>query len=732
MRHGPGPGNPEPGAGDAGGRFPERPATSRFPVVAGFPADVLLHPTDDADVRTRPILLPLLLGWAALSAPSGYVDPSPPRSPHPPASPGTGGPATTGGFATIPAVLDSLARGAIESGRIPGLAVVLVRDGAVAWSRGYGRERLDGGRPVSPDATRFPVGSVSKVVTALLVLRLVEEGRLDLHADLRAYVPDSLPPPGPGGPLTLHDLLTHTAGLEPSSVGLAARHPDGLEPLEGVLARRMPRRVRPPGLVYLYSQFDFGLAGLAAQQAAGRPFARLARERVFAPLDMSSASFRPDALRHERTADGHVWTGDGLAPAPTVYHQIPPAGGLVATPLDLARLMVALLEPTGRSAPGLLRPESLRRMIARQWSPHPHPRVEGTAYGLFEYRACGIRALSTRGWVGGHSSYLHLIPDRGVGLLVAGNASSLGGLESELRLALHRRLPGSRCGTGDRPADRGPAGRRHGDGGAGERPSPAQDGPVPDGGPGISSEGGRMTGLYRSIGFRHRGVEALGRLLLAPTLAVRSGGEGPVLELGGRRVAAERVDSLLLRASRGAGREEFFSFVPGGPGDRGYLAWEGEIYEKILAFLDPALLRAAVGLAGLILLTGLAASLVRLAGGAGAFFRGRAPGRLDRATAWRLAGGLLSLLPLVFAVGMTLHLVPPARYEFAFGVPASARSLLWLPAAWTVLASAMGLVGGAMWWRDRGGAWERLHWAVVVATGLVTGGALVALGVSPP
>ena len=103
----------------------------------------------------------------------------------------------------LPTVLDSLAGQAMDRGRIPGLAVVLVHEGELVWSRGYGRETIDGGPSVSPQATRFPVGSVSKLVTAVAAMQQVEDGRLSLHADVRRYVPDSLPPPGPGGPVTV-------------------------------------------------------------------------------------------------------------------------------------------------------------------------------------------------------------------------------------------------------------------------------------------------------------------------------------------------------------------------------------------------------------------------------------------------------------------------------------------------------------------------------------------------
>lgn len=607
---------------------------------------------------------------------------------------------------SLPAVLDSLARQVMERGRIPGLAVVLVRDGDVAWSRGYGRETLDGGPPVSPRATRFPVGSISKLVTAVAVMQLVEEERLGLDADVRKYVPDAVPLTGPGGAVTLHHLLTHTAGFESSSIGLAARSPEGVEPLREVLVERMPRRVRRPGLLYLYSQFDYGLAGLAVQTVSGRPFEDYADERIFSPLGMTTASFRAEALRHERAAAGYHWTGEGSQRAPTAYHHVPPAGGLVATPADLGRLMARLLPDRRDRAAGILQAETVRRMFARQWSPHEHPKVEGTGYGLFEYRACGFRALSTRGWVGGHSSYLHLLPEQGLGFLVVGNASSLEGLESGLRLAVHRRLPGSRCG--------------------GDSSIPSDEGPSPDssaaGAPPGSAE--PLEGVYRSMGFGARGVEGLGRRLLSPTLELRADEEGPVLELGGDPEPASRVDSLLLRVSWGPGREEFFSFMNGPEAGSRYLAWEGSMYERVASSRSPTTLRRVAGLVAAVLsiglLVGLGRTIYRL--------RTRTPSPLSERLA-RVGGLVVSLLPLLFAGGMAFHLTVPARFQFAFGIPDTVLPFLWLPPFWTALGVGLVLAGRRVWRERYWSVGERLLWTLVGVLGLASGLILTVLGI---
>lgn len=596
----------------------------------------------------------------------------------------------------IVASIDRAVRRRVREERVPGAAFVLVVDGRVVSARGYGVADLSTGRPVSATGTRFSFGSISKLVTAVAALQLRDRGRLALDAPVTRYLPAGLLEPDAADPITLHDLLTHTAGLEPRSAGVAARRPSELRGLENYLsAPGTIRRARPPGQFYLYSQQGYGLVGLAVARAAGRPFEEYVADEIFRPLGMRSASVRATALDGPRTVSGYRRDGKTFRRTPRAYLRIPPAGSLVATPREMGSLIAAVLGNGERDRDRLFSRHTPEELLARQWSPHPHPAVEGTSYGLFEYRACGLRGLSANGWVGGQSSYLHLLPGRKTGLLVAANASSLGGLEGEVRRILHHSLSPGRC-----------------------RPEVAPDGAAPA--PGLE-------GHYRSIGFASDGIERLARTFLANEIVVsldRVGRSAAEIDLGETRVGAGRAGPGLLVAHWGEGEEELFAFPGGTSLAHPLMMWGSEPYGRVSVAGRRSTVRTLTGLAMVLFLSWLllpARRFLRRRRDRRARVDSPAEGSDDRSgydPPALLHGGAtaLSLLWILFAVGVAAHLGGDGRFLLAFGVPGTLKAVLWLPAAGLLLGSA--LVAAALREApDETRRWpmvERLHWAAVV------------------
>lgn len=141
----------------------------------------------------------------------------------------------------VGAWLDGLVPAALDRSGIAGAAVTVVRDGQVLAARGYGS--AGPGRPVDPARTLFRVGSVSKVATAVAVLQLADRGLVDLDADVRRHL--DIDVPMPRGPVTLRNLLSHTAGFEEQIRGLIRTGPGGPS-LREFLATDPPEQVSPP------------------------------------------------------------------------------------------------------------------------------------------------------------------------------------------------------------------------------------------------------------------------------------------------------------------------------------------------------------------------------------------------------------------------------------------------------------------------------------------------------
>ena len=169
---------------------------------------------------------------------------------------------------------------------IPGVAIVLIRDGQVAWTEGFGVANALTRQPITQE-TLFEVASNGKVVTAYIALRLVDQGLLSLDEPLNAYLPEPwLPPSEYRDAITLRHVLSHSSGLG-----------------HGTLSRD---NLFAPGRGYSYSAVGFQYLQVVIEQVTGQSLEQVAQEIVYAPLGMSSSSFINRAGLTPRTANGHV------------------------------------------------------------------------------------------------------------------------------------------------------------------------------------------------------------------------------------------------------------------------------------------------------------------------------------------------------------------------------------------------------------------------------------------
>ncbi len=230
--------------------------------------------------------------------------------------------------------------------KIPGVSVAVMHDGAIDWSKGYGVTRV-GGIPVTPN-TLFQAGSISKPVTALAALRLVEQHRLTLDGDVNAQLKGWRLPVPPGEHVTLRELLSHTAGTTVHGFPGYAAGVD-VPSVDNVLAGRMPANTKPvfvdtkPGTMWRYSGGGYTVIQKLIGDVTGRPFAEVLRNEVLSPAGMSHSSFaQPLDTASLATA---AWPHDGLGkPVPGGPHIYPElaAAGLWSTPSDLLRYAIAV------------------------------------------------------------------------------------------------------------------------------------------------------------------------------------------------------------------------------------------------------------------------------------------------------------------------------------------------------------------------------------------------------
>lgn len=385
----------------------------------------------------RSLRLLAALGAAAMAVAAPAQVPTPPAAPvvphaagQPTPTPAKGAHALSGPDVT--AWLDGYMPYALHSGDIAGAVVTVVRDGQVIAARGYGFSDVAKRQPVDPDRTLFRPGSVSKLVTWTAVMQQVEAGRIDLDADVNRYL-DFAIPAFRGKPITMRQILTHTAGFEEANKKLITYDPGDVEPIGRYLKRHVPARVYAPGTTPAYSNWASTLAGYVVERVSGMPFDDYVEQRIFRPLDMRTASFRqplPARLRPLMAA-GYPLASEQPKPFEIVVPG--PAGALSASGLDMAKFMIAHLE-NGR---GILRPETAALMhdgpLARI---HPRsliPPLNRMALGFFETNINGRRVIAHLGDTNQMHTSLHLFLAERTGLYVSFNSAGREGAAHVVR-----------------------------------------------------------------------------------------------------------------------------------------------------------------------------------------------------------------------------------------------------------------------------------------------------------
>lgn len=321
--------------------------------------------------------------------------------------------------------IEGFARGIAETelaaSATPGLSIAVITDDRVT-ALAVGQADREAGVPASVD-TVYPAASVSKLLTAVLVMRQVERGALELDQPANAYLPERRwirDADGEPVPATLRQLLSHTSGLPVAFIRAGADEGEPALSLDEYLADGLVTR-RPPGEKIIYSNEGFALLGYLAAQAEGEDFHTHVQRALFDPLGMSQSSFRvlPDVV--VATGYGGSIFDDGGAPSThTDITAIAPAGSLRTTVLDLARFARMLLRGGELDGARILRPGTLAEMWRLQARPHPAmPQGFGLGFGVLERP--GRKFVWWDGDLPGACSRLALVPDAGVGVVILSN-----------------------------------------------------------------------------------------------------------------------------------------------------------------------------------------------------------------------------------------------------------------------------------------------------------------------
>ena len=373
-----------------------------------------------------------ILGLATLSVasaqPTSTLVPKPVMKTQelvtPPATPQAGAHPLT--VDDVNAWLDGFMPISIGRGDIPGAVVVVVKDGQVLTERGYGYADVAKKVKVDPKTTLFRPGSISKLFTWTALMQQVEQGKVDLNADVNKYI-DFKIPPYEGKPITVLNLMTHTPGFEEQVKDLITLGEKTQVPYDTLLKRWTPTRIYAPGSTPAYSNYGASLAGYIVQRTSGEPFDAYLDHHIFGPLGMAHSTFRQPLPANLKPlmAEGYVSGKD--KPYGYEYVNAAPAGALAATGDDMAKFMIAHLD----NGKGILQPQTAQLMHSR--ANLPFPAGEGMAHGFYETNINGQHVIAHGGDTVAFHSDLHLFLDKNVGIFVSFNSAGKQGAAEPLR-----------------------------------------------------------------------------------------------------------------------------------------------------------------------------------------------------------------------------------------------------------------------------------------------------------
>jgi CubicO group peptidase (beta-lactamase class C family) len=355
------------------------------------------------------------------------------ESPAPPKSPQDQG-AHPLSADDVNAWLDGFMPYALAKGDIPGAVVVVVKDGQVLTERGYGYSNVAKKTKVDPKLTLFRPGSISKLFTWTAVMQQVEQGKIDLNADVNQYI-DFKIPPYQGKPITVLNLMTHTPGFEEQVKDLITVTPSEYVHFDALLKRWVPKRIYAPGTTPAYSNYGASLAGYIVQRVSGEPFDAYVEHHIFQPLGMAHSTFSqpvPDNLK-PLLSEGYRPGKD--KPYGYEYVGAAPAGSLAATGDDMARFMIAHLQNGQFNGQQILKPETAQLMHSRANVPFPGG-LNAMAHGFYETNINGLRVIAHGGDTVAFHSDLHLFLDKNVGIYVSMNSPGTAGAAQPLRNSL--------------------------------------------------------------------------------------------------------------------------------------------------------------------------------------------------------------------------------------------------------------------------------------------------------
>lgn len=335
---------------------------------------------------------------------------------------------------------------------IPGMSLVIVKDGEIVLMKGFGYKDLEKKVPVTPD-TQFAIGSATKAFTALSVLMSADEGKVDLDASPRKYLPYfKMQDPDTDKNMTVRDLMAHTSGLNRTDLAM----------ITGRLSRteliRVAGEAKPMAKLrerFFYQNIMFAAAGEVVASVQKKPWEKFVPERIFKPLGMTNSTM--DLRKMQKAKDfsfGYEYNFDTKETRRLPFRSIDavaPAGSINSSARDMAKWITFVMNGGSVGGRQLVSAKGFDEWTKKQNSITPNGRI---AYGLgwFVRDWNGLKVVEHGGNIDGFNSLVAMIPEKKLGFVMLTNVSG-SPLGSELMSVVWENILGNPNPGQNVPAD---------------------------------------------------------------------------------------------------------------------------------------------------------------------------------------------------------------------------------------------------------------------------------------
>lgn len=324
----------------------------------------------------------------------------------------------------LEAYCDAVFLPALEN-TLPGASIAVVSQGEIVFEKGYGYADVEKQIPADPKRTVYEYGSVSKLITWSSVMKLYEQGRLDLNTDIRGYLPeDFVLPLSYEKPITLLQLMNHQGGFGDYLIHLFSKEKD-LTGLREALEENKVDQYYEPGFASSYSNYGAALAGYIVECVSGMPMYQYAWEEIMAPAGMNTATLNPDLTANPQIkaekAKVYEYVAGAFQEQNATYVPMYPAGAGNGTVEALAHFAQALLEE--ETHPVFERYETQQEMLSTSYQAAEG--VPGMAHGFVEYDG-EYPVYWHNGGTDHSSTFFAIVPEQDFGVVICTNTGSKG------------------------------------------------------------------------------------------------------------------------------------------------------------------------------------------------------------------------------------------------------------------------------------------------------------------